>query len=62
VNDVNLLSKDMELNFSNKNDDEEEIDVKPQIIKDGRGQEFVDGIEDISIRAKTEEAKSDFFS
>lgn len=26
--DVNLLSKDMELNFSNKNDDEDELDMK----------------------------------
>ena len=26
--DVNLLSKDMELNFSNKNDDEDELDLK----------------------------------
>jgi hypothetical protein len=27
--DVNLLSKDMELNFSNKNDDDDELDMKP---------------------------------
>ena len=26
--DVNLVSKDMELNFSNKNDDEDELEVK----------------------------------
>lgn len=26
--DVKLVSKDMELNFSNKNDDEDELDVK----------------------------------
>jgi hypothetical protein len=25
---VNLVSKDMELNFSNKNDDEDELEVK----------------------------------
>jgi hypothetical protein len=30
--DVNLLSKDMELNFSNKNDDDDEIDIKPNGI------------------------------
>jgi hypothetical protein len=26
--DVNLLSKDMELNFSNKNDDDDELEMK----------------------------------
>jgi hypothetical protein len=26
--DVNLLSKDMELNFSNKHDDDDELDMK----------------------------------
>lgn len=26
--DVNLLSKDMELNFSNKNEDDDELDPK----------------------------------
>lgn len=26
--DVNLLSKDMELNFSNKNEDDDELDMK----------------------------------
>jgi hypothetical protein len=26
--DVNLISKDMELNFSNKNEDEDELDAK----------------------------------
>ena len=30
-NDVNLTSKDMELNFSNKNEDEDELDSKPEI-------------------------------
>jgi hypothetical protein len=26
--DVNLINKDMELNFSNKNEDEDELDAK----------------------------------
>lgn len=29
-NDVKLLSKDQELNFSNKHDDEDELDMKMQ--------------------------------
>jgi hypothetical protein len=31
--DVNLISKDMELNFSNKNDDEDETDLKNGIVE-----------------------------
>ncbi len=27
--DVNLVSKDMELNFSNKNEDDDELEAKP---------------------------------
>lgn len=30
--DVNLISKDMELNFSNKNEDEDELDMKNSTI------------------------------
>jgi hypothetical protein len=32
--DVNLVSKDMELNFSNKNDDEDELEVKNGTLAD----------------------------
>jgi hypothetical protein len=34
--DVNLISKDMELNFSTKNDDNDELDSKPM----DRGTEY----------------------
>lgn len=32
--DVNLLSKDMELNFSNKNDDDDELEMKLPTMQD----------------------------
>ena len=45
--DVNLISKDMELNFSNKNEDEDELDMKMQAIeKESLKQEIEEGIEE----------------
>ncbi len=43
--DVNLLSKDMELNFSNKNDDDDELEMKLQTLQDKDMNEF-DTIQD----------------
>jgi hypothetical protein len=38
--DVNLLSKDMELNFSNKNEDDDELETKLVTINDKETQEM----------------------
>lgn len=43
--DVNLLSKDMELNFSNKNEDDDDLEMKLQTLQDKDGQEL-DTIQD----------------
>ena len=43
--DVNLLSKDMELNFSNKNDDDDELEMKLPTMQDNGPQEL-DTIQD----------------
>lgn len=40
--DVNLLSKDMELNFSNKNEDEDELDMKPNGTIEDRDESAAD--------------------
>jgi len=40
--DVNLLSKDMELNFSNKNEDEDELDMKPNGTLEDRDESAAD--------------------
>ena len=41
--DVNLVSKDMELNFSSKNEDEDELDTKMQVSdKESIKQELMD--------------------
>lgn len=54
--DVNLLSKDMELNFSSKNDDNDELDSKPSRDMD-RGTEF-DGAGEIDEEVKEEVPQS----
>lgn len=62
--DVNLISKDMELNFSNKNEDEDELleNVKTVVntaasaLEAGKGTEF-DEIEEEPKGLKFEEEK-----
>lgn len=38
--DVNLISKDMELNFSNKNDDEDENELKNGLLDNEETEDF----------------------
>ena len=40
--DVNLLSKDMELNFSNKNEDEDELEVKNNGLSEKEQEDYTE--------------------
>lgn len=45
TNEVNLMSKDQEINFSNKIDDDDEMDIKVGIGADGKANyEMEEGI------------------
>ena len=57
--DVNLLSKDMELNFSNKNDDDDEIEMKFPTMIDKDSHEL-DTIQDEERHEKVGEEQKDF--
>lgn len=69
-NEVNLLSKDQEINFSNKIDDEDELDIKGASALNSEGKpnnDMEEGIsveEDISTKAgkpKNKEEQKEFF-
>jgi hypothetical protein len=57
--DVNLLSKDMELNFSNKNEDDDELEMKFNTINDKDSHEL-DTIQDEERHEKLVEEQKDF--
>lgn len=61
--DINLASKDQELNFSNKNEEDDDMEMKLKIDKDGKGTEIEDGLEEeskTSEKFKMEEEKDMF--
>ena len=58
--DVNLLSKDMELNFSNKNEDEDELDMKPNGTLEDRDESAADDDKAEKLGTIGEEQKTMF--